>query len=371
MQNFCSPSPSAHFQTIGLFSLAVIFIAISHRHGLLHAPAFLFSVPPSPSPRPATSLSPSPHPSLPPCPPSLTARDFSDSSCPSSDFFTALYDAGLACKPATIVDVGANKGYVVAELLSIFAPQLGVNPPALGSAIAASGKAFNPFTGCGMCDDCTKSPPPSAAAACPGPPAPIVVHAFEPTEDAFSMLEVQLAGIVRAGDAAGAVTLHLHRRPVVEDQAAAPTALFTNCRGGGEGCSIVGSAVEGAVRLNTSSLDLWAAGEGVGTVDVLVVDAEGFDPAVLRGGARMLAEGRVRVLAFEYNNQNLWATESLGDVVGWLDENGGFDCVLMQQGRAKRLTKCWNPSFEGRAWSNVLCVRREERLMHAALMRFV
>ena len=107
-------------------------------------------------------------------------------------------------------------------------------------------------------------------------------------------------------------------------------------------------------------------------IDLLFVDAEGYDPAVLRGARGMLEGGRVAVLAFEVNSLGLWlAGDSVNAILGWLDRDAGMDCFQMQRetftpkGRAVKLTGCEAP--EEMAWSNVLCVRREERAMLAVL----
>lgn len=307
------------------------------------------------------------------CGAQLAGFSTSESSCPSNDFFTDLYDAGFACRPATIVNVGANKGYALTEMLSIFAPLAGVGPRAQFNAIMASGKALNEFTACGMCDDCTKPPPPSTAAACPAPLAPITLHAFEPTSDAFGFLE-GLAGLVAGAGGPGAhVRLRLHKAAVVENQTATPFVRFSNCAGGGEGCAITSAAAgDGVVTVPAFSIDTWAQDEGVRAIDVLFVDAEGFDPAMLRGARGMLEGGRVAVLAFEVNSLGLWlAGDSVNAIVGWLDRGAGMDCFQMQRetftpkGRAVKLTGCEAP--EEKAWSNVLCVRREDRAMLAVL----
>jgi hypothetical protein len=148
---------------------------------------------------------------------------------------------------------------------------------------------------------------------------------------------------------------------------------FSNCAGGGEGCAITSGAVGGGVvTVPAFSIDTWAEGEGVRTIDMLFVDAEGYDPAVLRGARGMLEGGRVAVLAFEVNSLGLWlAGDSINAILGWLDRDAGMDCFQMQRetftpkGRAVKLTGCEAP--EEMAWSNILCVRREERAMLAVL----
>ena len=68
----------------------------------------------------------------------------------------------------------------------------------------------------------------------------------------------------------------------------------------------------------------------------------------------------------------MWlAGDSVNAILRWLDRDAGMTCFQMQRetfkpkGRAVKLTGCEVP--EEKAWSNVLCVRREERAMLAVL----
>jgi hypothetical protein len=69
------------------------------------------------------------------------------------------------------------------------------------------------------------------------------------------------------------------------------------------------------------------------------------------------------------HNFRAWAQIQLKDVVSLLD-SFGFDCYLLQQKLALRITGCWDPAFEFHYWSNVMCVLREEEAMSAALAGF-
>ena len=148
----------------------------------------------------------------------------------------------------------------------------------------------------------------------------------------------------------------------------------------GEGGGGPGAYEVGTVSVAAATLDAWAAREGLlgggaagaeggGVIDVLAVDTEGLDALVLAGGARLLAQRRVRLLLFEYHNFRAWATTLLEDVVRSLDGHG-FDCYLLQQRLALRLTGCWHAAFEFHYWSNVACVLRSEEALAAALAAF-
>ena len=310
------------------------------------------------------------------CEAQRAALSFKESSCPSSDVFTALYDAAFACVPSTILNVGANKGYFVAEILSIFAPFAGVTPFALGNAIAASNRAVSEHISCGVCDDCNNIPPPSAASSCSNwNNVSISIYAFEPVADNFRFLQEQLAPLIK-DEFASNIHLNLHRVAVVQNQTETPSVLFTECKGGSEICHIV-SSIKAASDLiynvsvvSTVSLDSFCISHNLGTVDLLLIDAEGFDPSVLRGASKILAAGQVRALVFEYNTMNNWQIEELGDILTFLDNHGGFDCWMLQQGYVVLLSGCWKSDM-GKEWSNVLCVRRLEYAMHAVLMNLM
>ena len=123
--------------------------------------------------------------------------------------------------------------------------------------------------------------------------------------------------------------------------------------------------------LNASTLDAWVEARGLGArpIDVLAIDTEGLDAPVLAGGGALLARGGVRLLVFEYHNFRAWRETELRSVVAALDAHG-YDCFLLQKKLALRLTGCWAPEFEFRAWSNVMCAYRAEEALLAALASF-
>ena len=292
-----------------------------------------------------------------------------------------LYETAIGCgRDALVVNVGANKGYVLAELVSIFAPQAGIGPIRLGEAYEEFGLTLNHFTGCGVCADCREDPAPSSAVMCVAAAgggggsvggallAQLTLHAFEPMPDNIHLLRSVVEPLLAIADG---VSLKVHAAAVVSDAARVKSVPFQNCKRGEEACSISSAAGSNTVDVPTASLDLWAERElkGGAVIDLLFVDAEGYDPDVIRGASALLRSGRVRILEFEYHGVNLWEIQSLDGVVTALDWQG-YSCFLI--GRASNavlLTGCFEPaSMEKKAWSNVLCVRRSENATLAALM---
>jgi FkbM family methyltransferase len=92
-------------------------------------------------------------------------------------------------------------------------------------------------------------------------------------------------------------------------------------------------------------------------IDILSIDVEGYDPAVLAGANETLS--KVSYLEFEHHNKGAWLQKSLGSVVQELHEQ---DFVCYWAGRAGnlwRLTDCWLDYFNTKVWSNVACVKRK------------
>jgi len=96
-------------------------------------------------------------------------------------------------------------------------------------------------------------------------------------------------------------------------------------------------------------------------VDILTIDTEGWDPAVLLGAMETLSS--VRYLEFEVHRDlkgTPWENTTLKSVITSLDEKGlechwaGTNGVLLS------LNKCWKESFEEGFWANVACVKRND-----------
>ncbi|CAL1163784.1 unnamed protein product, partial [Cladocopium goreaui] len=106
-------------------------------------------------------------------------------------------------------------------------------------------------------------------------------------------------------------------------------------------------------------------------VDILIVDTEGADPAVLRGAGDALRS--VRYLMFETHRENMsvsilgddedlkgtaWSKETIHSVVSNLNSRG-FDCYWAgANGNLASITWCYHTSFEKVRWGNIACVKR-------------
>jgi hypothetical protein len=319
----------------------------------------------------------------------------SHSSCFSAHYWPALYSAGLACRDLLVVDVGANKGYLLAHWVDLFRPHLNVTPASMYYFFISpplSG-VIDPAVSCGACNDCrtghlrTRSEgapcvPAVGTAAAPPSAFSLDLWAVEPVPGNVKLLRGGIARAVAEGAAAagdGRVAVHVDQTAMVGDPTLRTVGIGV-CPPGRETCGVRGAdgvaggpgAYEVAVvDVAAATLDAWVEAHGLGAraIDVLAIDTEGFDAPVLAGGAALLARGGVRLLLFEYHNFRAWRETELKTVVEALDAYG-YDCFLLQQKLALRLTGCWDPAFEFKYWSNVMCAYRAEEALLAVLASF-
>lgn len=295
-----------------------------------------------------------------------------ESRCYGSAFWPALFAAGLACRDVVAVSVGANKGYLLAHWADLLRPELNVTPASLYARFLTPPlrEMIDFDVICGNCRDCDAAHVHTRAGRCAGAPGALQLWAVEPVPGNVALLRGGLAAAV--AEARGVrVEVRVEQAALVG--APAPrTVAVEACSPGRETCGVVeeGAPAGGTtVEVPAYTLDGWAAARGVRAIDVLAIDTEGLDAPVLAGGATLLARGGVRLLLFEYHDKRAWREATLQGVVAALDTHG-FDCYLLQEKLALRLTGCWDPAFEFKSWSNVMCARRAEEALAAALAAF-
>merc|ERR1740138_560257 len=113
------------------------------------------------------------------------------------------------------------------------------------------------------------------------------------------------------------------------------------------------------IDVPVKTVDGLVAEIGLPRVDILLVDTEGADPAVLRGATNALKS--VRYLEFEVHRdlqQTAWSTTTLSSVVQDLDKQG-FECYWAgNDAKLLNMNKCWSANFERGTWANAACVKR-------------
>jgi Methyltransferase FkbM domain len=132
-----------------------------------------------------------------------------------------------------------------------------------------------------------------------------------------------------------------------------------------------GDVLEQQPRADTNPPTLF----GNRTIDILKIDAEGVDAAVLVGASHLLRDERIRVVMWETPNVYplhfpTWfggIAKSFGELIDRLDQHAHMSCYIPGTGsKMIRLTKCWDGYLSTaplcKNWpihqSNAICVSR-------------
>ena len=98
-------------------------------------------------------------------------------------------------------------------------------------------------------------------------------------------------------------------------------------------------------------------------VYLLKIDAEGYDGLVLQGAENALRLQRIKWIIFEYNRKWDISKISLGNLTIWLDKLS-YECFYIVPSAGLipfYFNNVWNPRFDVRRWSNILCGRKADR----------
>jgi FkbM family methyltransferase len=277
------------------------------------------------------------------------------SSCYANDYLAKLYLADLNMPHRHIklfFDVGANKGYTIASWLSVWMPDIGLNPKSLYVYLS---QVLN-ISDCGVCSDCNETmlndPQRNDRLG-----TTLEIHAFEPMKATYQVLfQVRTWFNISR--------LYIYQLAISNTTG---IAAMSKCSVGGEGCGLmsVGRAVpnETTFQSQTMTLDDFVEQKKIKQkIDLIKIDTEGADPLVIQGAKKLFSREQIRMLIFENHGIGAWKTTSLLEVIQSLNSKG-FTCHMLGRTGMVRLTNCWSPVFDVKYWSNILCVhRREERL---------
>jgi FkbM family methyltransferase len=85
--------------------------------------------------------------------------------------------------------------------------------------------------------------------------------------------------------------------------------------------------VKDVVEVELDSIDHFCSTNGIDRIDLLKVDTEGHDHLVLKGAARMITEGRIGAIQFEFSEMNI--TSGATFMMFWEQLSPGFDLYRM------------------------------------------
>jgi FkbM family methyltransferase len=177
-----------------------------------------------------------------------------------------------------------------------------------------------------------------------------IIHAFEPqaslaAQIAASYPEVRINNVA-VGDAPGFLDLF--------DYADHP---------GSQHASLVSGVIDqmhGRTARHTKvpvvTLDDYCAEHGVGRIDFLKVDVEGFELQVLHGSRRMLSEGRIQALQFEVTHLNVLSRVFVADFAKCLGSDYSLHRLLPHGLMALQAKDPWfNEQF---GYQNIVALRK-------------
>lgn len=270
-----------------------------------------------------------------------------NSTCPSGRWHDHVAPL-IAQRAMTMLNVGANKGWVVHDWLHRYSPR-GVRPPPNRDTWRRALRSVTWKPCGGACSHCTGPPPPHAGREVSN----LTVHAFDFLSANARLLtrlfrEYNISGAVHHAAVSNRIgtAYEPERKWPPGDELQRP---FQNRHG---------SPVE------ELTLDDFVGRHNVHHVSLLTVDAEGFDGLILEGARALLDARRIELLEFEYHGVGAWGAASreygprrnLSDILSWLD-GAGYSCFW--QGNSGALApasgRWWDPAFEFRAWSNLVC----------------
>ncbi|KAG2450962.1 hypothetical protein HYH02_004234 [Chlamydomonas schloesseri] len=233
--------------------------------------------------------------------------------------------------------------------------------------------------GCGVCRDCEQEPSQHATSQQQQPQQQpqlqplksVDVHCFEPSwwhqralraardrvygspDDARAFNDKQQA-------AGGATAVRFNVLPYAVSNTTGVAQFPANCTT--ELCNLEAGSLAGEswYDVNVTTVDAYVRERGIDGIDILKIDTEGFDPSVLAGAYHTLLRHKAEVLSFEYHHYWSRSGASLPQCLGYLDQLG-YDCYF-DGPKLHRLTGCWEPGFEIKDWSNVVCAVRGGRL---------
>mmetsp|Transcript_5648 Transcript_5648/g.9759 ORF Transcript_5648/g.9759 Transcript_5648/m.9759 type:complete len:390 (+) Transcript_5648:311-1480(+) len=292
------------------------------------------------------------------------------SSCPQQPWLKHYWDSHLgsnksAGSPFVVFDVGANKGYFTGEILRTFFPgsydylpsrilrtslRMGCGGRAnIGRGDTQAG--YNLSSCCGACRECTTTDPIQDIARTNEIAGTLIVHLFEPSQNNFKILSMVYQKLQQLGVAV------LHNAAVSNFTG---KGYFPDTKPGYEKGSLDVTSTKRAIRINVFTLDHLLQTSGLSYANVVKIDAEGYDPAVLQGAQRCIAQGTCPVICFEIDMKLGWYISNSPESLLLMFERLQYECFLEGKLRLLRLSKCHMHAIElhKMSWLNVVCAHR-------------
>lgn len=136
------------------------------------------------------------------------------------------------------------------------------------------------------------------------------VYAFEPNVNAYDVMLRDLAPLgvncynLGLSSTAESRKMYTYAQEAASQHASVYREVLTGLHG---------AAAVTELEFRTTTLDDFCAEQGIDFIDFLKIDTEGHEWEVLGGARRMVAEGRVHLIQFEFNEMNVISRVFLRD----------------------------------------------------------
>ena len=180
----------------------------------------------------------------------------------------------------------------------------------------------------------------------------ISVYAFEPCSGTRALLTQRISSY-------GGVSISGNALSSSEGE----VCFYSNENGAGTNSL---SEISGNQRelVKVTTLDLLLSKYGIGAIDMLKVDTEGFDFEVLKGGECALKAGLIELVQFEYNWRWLINHVALRDVIEFIKDKPYRLGKLM--GDAIEIFDEWHFEMDRYFESNYVLIRSDSRILDIA-----
>jgi FkbM family methyltransferase len=289
------------------------------------------------------------------------------SKCPSDHWQDRL--ASHVLQHAEIIDpeetlvfinVGANKGYRVAEFLQRYTAT-GVNATTWYEAISHDKEVARVVHArkenvCGACADCLKHVRNVGARNVSVHAVDILPANVRLLRHLFNQFRVPGQAWNFAVTNSSLLSVRIEEFPAGFELASAIPHADSAWRTG--------------VPVPSTTIDWFLKAHHIERAHFVAIDAEGWDPLVLEGMSEALSHRKIDVLEFEYHGLGFWNTvrsENFGEprqLREVLRRLLGFGYQCFWQGGngvlAAASGHCWQEAYEFHDWSNLVCTHRHE-----------
>lgn len=161
-----------------------------------------------------------------------------------------------------------------------------------------------------------------------------VIHAFEPSPDVFRTLETSTRGMKHVFLNNVALGSKIESRTLRISTLSGMTSLL-------EPGNDYWGEVSSSVPVSVITLDQYCTEHQIDHVDVIKLDTQGFDVEVLRGGMKVLREGRIHLVLIEIIFNEIYeGCANPEEVLSFMRING-FRLVTLYQCHLKQGFACW------------------------------